>query len=150
VAQWFFLKERFIAPINIESYMIVTKLFLNYNQFTTISYNYIDDCDSSKLRQWKLIHNIKKHCIQPVAKLSAGIAVLDTTSVGRIVKSVRWQSQRITMDLYPYFPHLVPDLGAIHYKRPAGPCSTFLWTQVTLNYIYVYIVTPYAVWKSTE
>jgi hypothetical protein len=29
--------ERFIAPINIKTYMIVTKLFFNYNQFTTVS-----------------------------------------------------------------------------------------------------------------
>jgi hypothetical protein len=29
--------ERFIAPINIKTYMLVTKLFLNYNQFTTVS-----------------------------------------------------------------------------------------------------------------
>jgi hypothetical protein len=32
-----FLNERFIAPINIKTYTIVTKLFLNYNQFTTVS-----------------------------------------------------------------------------------------------------------------
>jgi hypothetical protein len=32
-----FFNERFIAPINIKTYMIVTKLFLNYNQFTTVS-----------------------------------------------------------------------------------------------------------------
>jgi hypothetical protein len=32
-----FFKERFIAPINIKTYTKVTKLFLNYNQFTTVS-----------------------------------------------------------------------------------------------------------------
>jgi hypothetical protein len=31
------INERFIAQINIKTYMIVTKLFLNYNQFTTVS-----------------------------------------------------------------------------------------------------------------
>jgi hypothetical protein len=31
------LNERFIAPINIRTYMIVTKSFLKYNQFTTVS-----------------------------------------------------------------------------------------------------------------
>jgi hypothetical protein len=31
------INERFIAPINIKIYMIVTRLFLNYNQFTTVS-----------------------------------------------------------------------------------------------------------------
>jgi hypothetical protein len=32
-----FFNERFIAPINIKTYIIVTTLFLNYNQFTTVS-----------------------------------------------------------------------------------------------------------------
>jgi hypothetical protein len=34
---YYFINERFIAPINIKTYMIVTKLFFNYNQFTTVS-----------------------------------------------------------------------------------------------------------------
>jgi hypothetical protein len=41
----FFFNERFIAPININAYMIVTKLFLNYNQFTTVSEQLQKDCD---------------------------------------------------------------------------------------------------------
>jgi hypothetical protein len=33
---YYFFNERFIAPIHIETYMTVTKLFRNYHQFTTV------------------------------------------------------------------------------------------------------------------
>jgi ABC-type spermidine/putrescine transport system permease subunit I len=51
----FDLNEKFIAPINIKTYMMVTKMFHNYNQFTTYPNNYVDDCDSSKITAVKTV-----------------------------------------------------------------------------------------------
>ena len=46
-------------------------------------------------------------------------------SVERIVKSVQLQSHIATMNLQPYLTYLMPDVGKIHYNRPAGLCALY-------------------------